>query len=51
MVVVYVMLVLWVSSPVAFVFAAGGALVWLGGLVSLSLRIHREEQRSPKRGS
>jgi hypothetical protein len=39
--VVYAMLALWATSAVVLVLAAVGALVWLQGFISLSLRIRR----------
>jgi hypothetical protein len=45
-VLVWVFLVVW-APTVVLVLAGAGALIWLQGLVSLSLRIRREERPPP----
>jgi hypothetical protein len=45
MLVVYVMLVIWASQAWVFVALGASALIWLQSLVSLSVRIRREERR------
>ena len=43
--VVYAMLALWASETWVFVAMAAAALIWLQSVISLSLRIRREELR------
>ncbi len=45
MVVVYVMLALWASKTWIFVGMAVSAVLWLQSIVSLSVKIGREERR------
>lgn len=47
-VILYALVVIWVHSPVAWALLAVGALLWVGGLASLTLQIKREQSLSDR---
>lgn len=43
----FAVLAVWASATLIFLVLAVSTLIWLQGVISLSLRIRREEQRDP----